>query len=186
MRRELGGGTVLAPVPAVLVTCSYEGRRNVFTVGWTGIVNTRPPMLYISVRPERFSYEMIDKSGEFVVNLTTSAMVKAVDLCGNKSGRDADKFALCRLDTQESEKVSAPIIAASPLALECRVNRRVELGSHTMFIADIVGMSADERFLDSKGKLNLEQAGLMAYAHGQYSVLGKGLGRIGYSVRKRK
>ncbi len=185
MRRELGGGTVLAPVPAVLVTCAYEGRENVFTAGWTGIVNTRPPMAYVSVRPSRFSYDMIDKSGEFVINLTTKEFVRAVDICGNKSGRDTDKFKLCRLDTVPSEKVGCPILAASPLALECRVRQRTELGSHTMFIADIVGMSADERFLDSKGKLNLEQAGLIAYAHGQYSSLGRGLGRIGYTVRKK-
>ncbi|MBR4224480.1 MAG: flavin reductase family protein [Oscillospiraceae bacterium] len=186
MRRELGKGTVLAPVPAVLVTCACDDRQNVFTVGWTGIVDTRPPMVSISVRPSRYSYDMIDKSGEFVINLTTSSMVKAVDICGNKSGKDTDKFALCHLDTTPSEIVSAPILTASPLALECRVNRRIDLGSHTMFIADIVGMSADERYIDSKGKLNIEQAGLIAYAHGQYHVLGRALGRIGYAVRRKR
>ncbi|MBQ5333791.1 MAG: flavin reductase family protein [Oscillospiraceae bacterium] len=180
------GGALVAPVPAALVTCgSEDGKRNVLTAAWTGIVNTRPPMAYVSVRPERYSYSIIKETGEFVINLTTSKMAREVDLCGMKSGAKLDKFAKCGFETVKGETVSCPVILASPLSLECKVRSCQELGSHTMFIADITGITADERYIDSKGKLNLQQAGLMAYAHGEYFALGRKLGDFGFSVKKK-
>ncbi|MCM1524323.1 MAG: flavin reductase family protein [Ruminococcus sp.] len=180
------GGTVMAPLPAALITCSdRDGRQNVMTAAWTGIVNTRPPMAYVSVRPERFSCGFIREKGEFVINLTTSKMARETDLCGMKSGRSVDKFAKCRFTVQKAFTVGCPVIGESPLALECRVNRELELGSHIMFIADITGISADDRYIDGKGKINLEQAGLMAYSHGNYFALGRKLGDFGFSVRRR-
>lgn len=182
----LKGGTVLAPLPAALVTCSDgSGQKNVLTAAWTGIVNTRPPMAYVSVRPERFSCGFIKETGEFAINLTTSKMAKEVDFCGMKSGRDTDKFAKCRFTVCQGKTVDCPVIGESPLALECRVNKTIDLGSHIMFIADITGISADERYIDSKGKINLEQAGIMAYSHGNYFALGRKLGDFGFSVRKK-
>lgn len=180
------GSALLAPVPAALVTCGTPEKPNVLTIGWTGIVCTRPPMTYISVRPERYSHDIIMKSGEFVINLTTSAMVKEVDFCGVKSGRDTDKFAVCGFTPSPAKKVSAPIIEECPVSLECRVTESKLLGSHTMFLAEIVGIDVDEKYIDSKGKLNLQQCGLAAYAHGEYFALGRKLGDFGYSVRKKK
>ena len=180
------GSALLAPVPAALVSCGTPDKPNVLTIGWTGIVCTRPPMTYISVRPERYSHDIIRDSGEFVINLTTSAMVRTVDYCGVKSGRDIDKFAVCGLHTQPAEKVTAPLIEECPVSLECKVTESKLLGSHTMFLAEIVGIDVDERYIDSKGKLNLQQCGLAAYAHGEYFALGRKLGDFGYSVRKKK
>ena len=169
------GSTLLAPVPAALVTCGTMDEPNVLTIGWTGIVCTRPPMTYISVRPERYSHDIIKKSGEFVINLTTSAMCRVTDICGVKSGRNTDKFALCDLHTVPAQKVAPPLIEECPLSLECKVTEEKLLGSHTMFLAEIVGIDADERFIDSKGKLNLQQCGLMAFAHGEYFALGRSM-----------
>lgn len=180
------GSTLLAPVPAALVTCGTCDKPNVLTIGWTGIVCTRPPMTYISVRPERFSHDIIKESGEFVINLTTSSMVKEVDLCGVKSGRDIDKFVVCGFHAVPATKVAPPLIEECPVSLECRVVESKLLGSHTMFLAEIVGIDADERYIDSKGKLNLQQCGLAAYAHGEYFALGRKLGDFGFSVRKKK
>ncbi len=180
------GSTLLAPVPAALVTCGTLEKPNVLTIGWTGIVCTRPPMTYISVRPERFSHDIIMHSGEFVINLTTSAMVKYVDLCGVKSGKDTDKFAVCGFHAVPSEKLSVPIIDECPVSLECKVTEIKPLGSHTMFLAEIVGIDVDEKYIDSKGKLNLQQCGLTAYAHGEYFALGRKLGDFGFSVRRKK
>jgi len=180
------GSALLAPVPAALVTCGTPEKPNVLTIGWTGIVCTRPPMTYISVRPERFSHDIIRDSGEFVINLTTSAMVKTVDFCGVRSGRDIDKFAVCGLHTAPAEKVGVPLIEECPVSLECRVTESKLLGSHTMFLAEIVGIDVDERYIDSKGKLNLQQCGLAAYAHGEYFALGRKLGDFGFSVRRKK
>lgn len=180
------GSALLAPVPAALVTCGTPESPNVLTIGWTGIVCTRPPMTYISVRPERYSHDIIKGSGEFVINLTTSAMVKMTDFCGVKSGRDTDKFAVCGLHAVPAKAVSAPLIEECPVSLECRVTESKLLGSHTMFLAEIVGVDADERYIDSKGKLNLQQCGLAAYAHGEYFALGRKLGDFGYSVRRKK
>ena len=178
------GSVLLAPLPAVLVTCKDGEKSNILTIGWTGIVCSHPPMTYISVRPERFSHDMIKNSGEFVINLTTSSMARETDLCGVKSGRDVDKFGLCSFHTLPAKTVSAPIIEECPVNLECRVTEIKPLGSHTMFLAEITGVNADEKYIDSKGKLNLQQAGLMAYSHGEYFSLGRKLGDFGFSVRK--
>ncbi len=184
-RTTLGGGTLLSPLPAVLVACGDMEKSNVLTVAWTGIACTKPPVLSISVRPERYSYGIIKEAGEFTVNLVTSKMAREVDLCGVKSGRDTDKFALCGFHRVKSQKVGCPTIDESPLTLECRVREIIPLGSHDMFLADIVAASADSRYMDSKGKLNLQQAGLLAYSHGEYFSLGRKLGDFGFSVRKK-
>lgn len=179
------GSTQLSPVPAVLVTCKSGDTVNVFTVAWTGIVCSQPPKTYISVRPERFSYGLIAESGEFVLNLTTVEMCRAVDFCGVRSGRDVDKFAACSLETEPAETVAAPLLKDSPVSLECRVTDRISLGSHEMFLADIVAVRAEESLLDKTGKLCLEKASLLAYSHGSYHALGKRLGGFGDSVRKK-
>ncbi len=180
------GGALLSPLPAVLVSCGNGEVENVFTVAWTGIVCTKPPMLSISVRKERFSYDLIDKSGEFCVNLTPESLVRAVDYCGVKSGRDVDKFKEMKLTKTESFEVKCPSINECPITLECRVNRKIELGSHDMFIADIVAVGADESLIDEKGRLMLEKARLLSYSHGDYFSLGKKIGDFGFSVRKKK
>lgn len=184
-RKNLKAGALIAPLPAVMVSCGTLEKPNVLTIAWTGIINTRPPMTYISVRPERYSYGIIKESGEFVINLTTSKMVRETDFCGVKSGKDIDKLKKCGLHTEQSCKVSAPTVSESPLSLECRVKEIKQLGSHDMFLAEILSVSADGRYIDSKGKINLNQAGLMAYAHGEYFALGRKLGSFGYSVRKK-
>ena len=184
-RKILNAGTLLAPLPAVMVSCGTLEKANVLTVAWTGIVNTKPPMTYISVRPTRYSYGIIKESGEFVINLTTSKMVRETDFCGVKSGKDTDKLLKCGLHIEPASAVSAPIISESPLSLECRVVEIKPLGSHDMFLAEIIAVNVDGRYIDSKGKINLNQAGLMAYSHGEYFSLGRKLGSFGYSVAKR-
>lgn len=181
----LGAGALLSPVPAVMVSCGTSAKANVLTVAWTGIICTHPAMTYISLRPSRYSYDIIKETGEFAINLTTSKMVQAADLCGVKSGRDTDKFAKCALHAGRSFTINAPVISESPLSLECRVREIVPLGSHDMFIAEITAVNADGRYIDSKGKINLQQAGLMAYSHGEYFALGRKLGSFGFSVAKR-
>ena len=180
------GGALLAPVPCVMVTCGDVEKPNVMTVAWTGIINTQPPKTYISVRKSRYSYPIIAEKREFVINLTTEALVKAADFCGVRSGKDVDKFAACSLTAQPSNVVSAPSLGESPVSIECRVTDVVELGSHDMFLADIVSVSVDESLVDSAGRLALEKAGLIAYSHGEYFALGKKLGSFGYSVKKKK
>lgn len=177
-------GTLLAPLPAVLVTCGTMEKANVLTVAWTGIINTHPAMTYISVRPSRHSYNIIKSNGEFVINLTTSAMCRSVDFCGVRSGEKIDKLDICGLHKEKSSKIQAPLIAESPLSLECRVTEIKSLGTHDMFIAEIIAIDIEERFIDSKGKLNLQQAGLLAYSHGEYFSIGRKLGEFGYSVKK--
>lgn len=179
------GSTLLAPVPAALVTCGTLDAPNVFTVAWTGIVNTQPPKTYISVRPERFSYPLIRQSGEFVINITTRRLLRAVDFCGVRSGRDTDKFALCSLTAEPASQLSCPMLAESPLSLECRVTDVLELGSHHMMLADIVAVNVDEALIAESGKLQLSHADLIAFAHGAYYELGKQLGTFGYSVAKK-
>ena len=180
------GSALIAPLPAVLVTCGTIDSPNILTIGWTGIVCTRPPMTYISVRPERFSHDIIKNSGEFVINLTTADMVRSVDFCGVKSGKNINKFEVCGLHTEPAHEVAVPMIAECPVSLECRVIESKLLGSHTMFLAEIVRVNADENYLDSTGKLDLAKCGLLTYAHGEYFELGKKLGTFGYSVRKKK
>ena len=180
------GGTLLAPVPAALITCSDGEHENVLTVAWTGIINSDPPKTYISVRPSRHSHGLIKKSGEFAINLTTKELVRPTDWCGVFTGSKVDKFERCKLQKAPANEISCPILAASPVALECKVTDVISLGSHDMFLADIVAVDVEEELIGSDGKLHLERAGLIAYAHGDYYELGKRLGSFGYSVAKKK
>lgn len=188
MKRVLNPGTMLSPVPAVMVSCARPGEKpNILTIAWTGIINSDPPMTYISVRRERYSHDMIKETGEFVINLTTQELAFATDWCGVKSGRDVDKFAAQKLTAVPSRIVACPSIEESPVQLECRVRDIIELGSHDMFLAEIVSVSADERLIDDKGAIHMERAGLIAYSHGHYFPLRKAeIGRYGYSVMKPK
>lgn len=179
------GGTLLAPVPPVMVTCGDMENANIITIAWTGIINSEPPKTYISVRPSRHSYGIIKEKGEFVINLTPSRLVRTADFCGIYTGKNVDKFAKCKLTKEEANEVSAPVIAECPVALECKVTDIVPLGTHDMFIADIVAVDVDEELIDEKGKLHLEKAGLTAYAHGDYFALGKKIGSFGFSVKKK-
>ena len=178
-------GTLLAPAPPALVSCGTMEAHNVLTAAWTGIVNSEPPMTYVSIRPERYSHGIIQEKGEFVINLPCEAIVKATDLCGVKSGRDVDKFALAGLTAEPSNVVAAPGIAECPISLECKVREVYKLGSHDMFLADIVAVDVDSKFVDEKGALHLEKVGLLAYAHDGYYGLGRQLGTFGFSVRKK-
>ena len=187
MQKEIWpGGALLAPVPPALVSCGSLEEPAVLTVGWTGIINTRPPRTYVSIRPERNSYPMIKESGEFVINLPPARLARAVDLCGCRSGRQVDKFSLAHLTATPASAVSAPLIAECPVSLECRVFQSILLGSHEMFLADILAVQVDAALLDDAGRLCLERADLLAYAHGGYFRLGEQLGSFGYSVRKKK
>lgn len=181
------GSTQLAPVPPVLVGCGdgVRFRWNLITVAWTGIICSTPPMLSISIRPERYSHAVLCECGEFTVNLPTQRLARIVDWCGVVSGRDLDKFAHAGLTALRGSKVNAPLVAEAPLSLECRVMKRLELGSHTLFLAEIVAVQAEASLLDADGKFHLEKAGLLAYAHGHYYALGREIGHFGFSVRKK-
>ena len=179
------GSTLLAPLPAALITCGTLEKPNILTVAWTGIINTQPPKTYISIRPERFSYPLIRDSGEFVINLTTKTLVAAADFCGVRSGRDTDKFAACGLDAEPATQLSCPMLSQSPVSLECRVTNVLELGSHHMMLADIVAVNVDESLIAKSGKLQLDRAELIAFAHGAYYELGRQLGTFGYTVAKK-
>jgi flavin reductase (DIM6/NTAB) family NADH-FMN oxidoreductase RutF len=178
-------GTLLSPVPPALVSCGTLERPNLFTVAWTGIVCSDPPKAYISVRPERYSYDLIKNSGEFVINLPTAGLVRDIDFCGVRSGRDIDKIEATGLKISPSFQVAAPTVNKSPLSLECRVSQIIPLGSHDMFLADIVAVGVEEQLVDAKGKLHLEGCRLVGYAHGEYFELGQKLGSFGYSIRKK-
>lgn len=179
-------GTMINPLPAVLVTCGVERSEwNMLTVAWTGTVCTNPPMCYISVRPERYSYDMLMKYMEFTINLTTVDMARAVDWAGVRSGRDYDKWKETGLTPIAGESVGSPTIEESPLAIECRVKNVTRLGSHDMFLAEVVNVRADSRYLDpDTGEFSLEKASLLAYSHGKYHDLGKVIGKFGFSVKK--
>ena len=181
-------GTLIYPLPAVLVSCGATPEEyNLLTIAWTGTVCTNPPMCYISVRKERHSYDIIRRTGEFVINLTTEQIARATDWCGVKSGRDVNKGEAMGLTPMANEHVAAPIVAESPLSICCKVRQVVELGSHDMFIADVVGIEADERFIDSEsGKFSLDKARPIVYSHGEYFSLGEMIGHFGWSVRKKK
>ncbi|HPS01167.1 MAG TPA: flavin reductase family protein [Candidatus Sumerlaeota bacterium] len=180
-------GTMLCPLPVVMVTCAgRDGRANILTVAWTGIVCTDPPMLSISVRPERYSYDLIQETGEFGVNIPSVREIRATDLCGVISGRDGDKFERAGLTPAPASIVSAPLIRECPVNLECRVTQTLALGSHTLFLAEIVATQVSKSLLTASGRLALEKAGLAAFAHGHYYALGKHLGHFGFSVRKKK
>jgi len=179
-------GNMVYPLPAVMVSCTRKGEKpNIITVAWTGTVCTNPPMVYISVRPERYSYDIIYETKEFVINLTTGKLAKATDFCGVRSGRDLDKFQEMHLTAQKAEHVHAPLIAESPVNIECRVTEVKELGSHHMFLAEVLAVHVDDNYLNEKGKFNLNKTGLLIYSHGEYLELGKRIGNFGYSVRKR-
>ncbi|BBF44663.1 flavoredoxin [Lachnospiraceae bacterium KM106-2] len=179
-------GNMIYPLPAVMVSCQREDEKpNIVTVAWTGTICTNPPMAYISVRPQRHSYDIIKESGEFVINLTTEDLVRATDFCGVRSGRDVDKYQTMKLTPEKASIVNAPLIKESPVNIECKVKEIVKLGSHDMFIADVVAVNVDDKYMDSKGKFHLAKAKLMAYSHGEYYSLGKLLGTFGYSVKKK-
>ncbi len=179
------GGCLLAPVPPAMVSCGSVEKPNIITIAWTGILNSKPPMTYISVRPERHSFDIIKESGEFVINLTPKSLLRACDWCGVKSGKDFDKFKEMNLTPIVGKNVSTPIIAEAPISLECKVKDIIPLGSHYMFIADIVGIQVDKSLVDEKGKLDIMKADLLSYAHGQYISLDETVGTFGYSVRKK-
>lgn len=184
-KQEWKPGNMLYPLPAVLITCAdKDGKENVFTVAWAGTICTNPPMVSISVRPERFSHGMIMQTKEFVINLTTENMAYAVDFCGVRSGRDVDKFEICKLTREKASKVNAPLLAESPVCLECKVKEVKKLGSHDMFIAEVVAVHAEEEYMDQNKRFRLKQARPLAYSHGEYYGLGKQLGTFGYSVKK--
>lgn len=187
MKQIWKAGNMVYPLPAVMVSCGRPGERpNILTVAWTGTICTNPAMLYISVRPERYSYPIIRDTGEFVVNLTTEKLAKETDFCGVRSGKEVDKFKYLHLTEEASQYIQAPGIAECPVNIECRVTEVKELGSHHMFLAEVLAVHVDEAYLDEKGKFHLNDTGLMAYSHGEYRTLGDMLGTFGYSVRKKK
>ena len=180
-------GNMVYPLPAVMVSCADKaGNSNIITIAWTGTVCTNPPMAYISVRPERHSYQMIRETGEFVINLTTKDLAYATDFCGVRSGKDVDKFAEMKLTKEAASVVSAPMIGESPVNIECKVTEVKELGSHHMFLAEVVAVHVDDTYMNENNKFELGKAEPIAYSHGEYYRLGELLGTFGYSVKKKK
>lgn len=179
-------GTFLYPLPAVMVSCGTMEQSNIITVAWTGILNTNPATVYISVRPQRHSYEMIKKQGEFVINLTTEQLAYATDWCGVKSGKDIDKFATLKLTKQKANFVKCPMIEQSPVSVECKVKEIKEFGTHHTFIAEVLAIHADEKYIDKTGRFDISKCNLIAYSNGHYYTLGKKIGRFGFSVEKKK
>lgn len=181
-------GNMLYPLPAVMVSCARAGEKpNIITVAWAGTVCSSPAMVSISVRPERYSHDIIEESGEFVINLVTEKLIRSCDWCGVKSGRDVDKFESCRLTARRAEKLtSAPVIGESPVNIECRVTQKIPLGSHDLFLAEVVSVDIDPSYMDEKGRFELNRSGLITYSHGEYYTLGRKVGSFGYSVRKKK
>ena len=184
-RQVWKGSTLLNPEPPVLVSCGSPEKPNLITVGWCGTICTQPPMVSISVRPERYSHHLIQESGEFVINLPTESLTRAVDWCGVKSGRDVDKFAAMLLSALPASQLGTVLLEQSPVNLECKVTQCIALGSHDLFLAEVVAVDVDESLLDETGKLCLNRAKLIVYSHGDYLALGRRLGRFGYSVRKK-
>lgn len=184
MKEKWKGGTLLAPVPAVLVSCGKGDKINVFTVAWTGIICSHPPKTYISVRPERYSYEFVHSDGVFTINLPTAEQCKELDFCGVRSGRTVDKFKECGFTAEKCNEIDTVSIAECPISIECKVTDVLNLGSHDMFIADIICVDVDKQYIEN-GKLCLDKCNLVSYAHGEYYKLGKKLGKFGYSVEKK-
>lgn len=176
---------MLAPVPPTLISCGDGETKNIFTVAWTGIMCTDPAVTYISVRPSRYSYDIIEKTGEFVINLVPASLARACDTCGVKSGRDVNKWELFNLHPQSASQVNAPLIEECPVNIECSVREKLSLGTHDVFIADILAVNVDSNLIDKNGKVCLWKANLLAYAHGSYYTLGKHIGDFGFSVRKK-
>ena len=186
-RQEFKPGNMLYPLPAVLVSAADpEGHDNILTIAWAGTICTNPPMVSISVRPSRYSYQMIRDTGEFVINLTTRELVFAADYCGVRSGRDVDKFRELGLTREKADFVKAPMIGESPVSIECRVREIKELGSHHMFLAEVLAVHADEKYMDEQGRFDLNRSGPIVYSHGEYLETGKKVGTFGYSVKKKK
>ena len=185
MKKSWKPGTMIYPIPAVMVSCGAEPEEhNIITVAWTGTICSEPAMCYVSIRPERHSYDIIKRTGEFVINLTTEALAEATDWCGVRSGRDFDKFSHCGLTPEKCAVVAAPAIAEAPVAIECRVKQIIPLGSHDMFIGEVVNVLVDESLLDPQsGKLDLQRSRLLCYAHGEYFGLGERLGTFGWTVK---
>ena len=179
------GGTFIYPIPAVMVSCGTMEKSNIITVAWTGILNTNPAMCYISVRPERYSHDIIKENGEFAINLTTRQLAYATDWCGVKSGRDVDKFKEMKLTKERANIIKAPLIKECPVSVECKVKEIVPLGSHDMFVAEIVAIDADEKYIDEKGAFDISKCDLIAYANGGYYPLESKIGKFGYSVQKK-
>ncbi|MCI9319619.1 MAG: flavin reductase family protein [Lachnospiraceae bacterium] len=186
MSKELWkAGNMLYPLPVVMVSMAdRDGKFNIITIAWAGTVCTNPPMVSISVRPERYSYPILKETGEFVINLTTRELAYATDFCGVRSGREVDKFRTLRLTPLEADQVRAPLIAESPVNIECRVRQILPLGSHHMFLADVAAVHADEKYMDEKRKFHLEKAEPIVYSHGAYLCCGRQVGTFGYSVKK--
>ncbi|MBQ1326540.1 MAG: flavin reductase family protein [Eubacterium sp.] len=179
-------GNMLYPVPSVMVSCQRPGEKpNIITIGWAGTICSDPAMVSISVRPERYSHDIISETGEFVINLVNKKLTKANDYCGVRSGSKVDKFADMHLTAEKMEHVSCPGIKESPVNIECKVKQVLQLGSHDMFIAEVVGVTVDEKLLDEKGAMDLKKANLIAYSHGEYFELGEKIGKFGYSVQKK-
>ena len=185
-RKIWKAGTFIYPLPAVMVSCGTMEKSNIMTVAWTGILNTNPAMCYISVRPERYSYNLIKEQGEFVINLTNEKLAYATDWCGVKTGSKVDKFKEMHLTKEKAEFVKCPVIKESPVAIECRVKEIREIGSHHMFIAEVLSIDADEQYIDEKGAFDISKCNLIAYSNGHYYSMGKKIGRFGFSVQKKK
>lgn len=185
-KQKWKAGNMVYPLPAVLVSCGdKEGNVNLMTAAWTGTVCSEPPMVYVSIRKERYSHHMIKETGEYVINLTTEKLAEATDFCGVRSGRDMDKFKEMKLTPVKGELQYAPMVAESPVSIECRVTDVMELGSHDMFIAEVTAVYVDEQYMDARGTFHLEKAEPLVYSHGQYYGVGKHLGGFGYAVRKK-
>lgn len=185
-KQKWKAGNMVYPLPAVLVSCGdKEGNVNLMTAAWTGTVCSEPPMVYVSIRKERYSHHMIKETGEYVINLTTEKLAEATDFCGVRSGRDMDKFKEMKLTPVKGELQYAPMVAESPVSIECKVTEVMELGSHDMFIAEVTAVYVDEQYMDAKGTFHLEKAEPLVYSHGQYYGVGKHLGGFGYAVRKK-
>ena len=185
MKIEWKSGNFIYPLPAVLVSCGNMEKSNLITVAWTGTLNTNPAMAYISLKPERYSYNIIKQTGEFVINLTNEKLVYATDWCGVKTGAKVDKFKSLNLHKEKANHVRCPLLKESPVSIECRVKEIKELGSHHMFIADVLSIDADEMYIDEKGSFDVSKCDLITYANGCYYALGKRIGKFGYSVKKK-
>ena len=185
-RKMWKSGTFVYPIPAVLITSGTMEKSNIMTAAWTGIINTNPAMVYVSIRPERYSYNIIKESKEFVINLTNEKLAFATDWCGVKSGDKFDKFKEMKLTKESSNFVKCPMIKESPVTIECKVVEIKELGSHTMFIAEVLCINPDEKYIDEKGSFDISKCNLIAYANGGYYSLGRKIGKFGYSVKKKK
>ena len=179
-------GTFIYPLPAVMVSCGTMEKSNIITVAWTGILNTNPATVYISVRPTRYSYQLLKEQKEFVINLTNKELVQATDWCGVKTGAKVDKFKEMHLHKEKAKFVSCPMIQESPVSIECKVKEIKPLGSHDMFLAEVLAINADEKYINEKGAFDISKCDLIAYANGHYYMLGKKLGRFGFSVQKSK